>query len=232
MNAMMSDIVFPRRVRSFVRRMGRLSDRQKRGVESLSKYEIIFNPGQPMVWDDYFDDQAMRVLDIGFGMGHSLLAQATHMPEAQFLGVDVHLPGVGALCAGLSEQALDNVRVYADDVVPLIQHPDSAHVFDRVQLFCPDPWPKQKHHKRRLVQVPFLADIWRITRPGALLHLATDWQPYADHMLSVIAKSAHWQMAEDAIAKPVINARPCSQFQTRGERLGHQMTDWVVQRVS
>ena len=231
MNAMMPDISFPRRVRSFVRRMGRLSDRQKRGVESLSKYEINFNPKQSMVWADCFDDKAMRVLDIGFGMGHSLLMQAAHMPEAQFLGVDVHLPGVGALCAGLGEQGLSNVRVYADDVVPLIQHQDSAHVFDRVQLFCPDPWPKQKHHKRRLVQVSFLADIWRLTRPGAMLHLATDWQPYADHMLSVIAKSTHWQMAPDTIAKPIINARPRSQFQTRGERLGHVMTDWVLQRA-
>lgn len=232
MSRQISDISFPRRIRSFVRRMGRLSDRQKRGIESLSEYEINFNPKQSMAWNDYFDDKAMRVLDIGFGMGHSLLSQAANMPEAQFLGVDVHLPGVGALCAGLHEQALSNVRVYADDVVPLIQHQDSVHVFDRVQLFCPDPWPKQKHHKRRLVQVNFLADIWRLTRPGALLHLATDWEPYADYMLSVIDQSAHWQMASDAIAKPIIHARPRSQFQTRGERLGHRMTDWVVQRVS
>lgn len=175
------------RLRSFVRRDGRMTSGQSRAyAELLPSFGLSVQNGL-LNYEQVFDRAAPRLLEIGFGLGQSLLAAATTHPDKDFIGVETHKPGIGALCVGIENQQLTNLRMFYADVIDVLEKaiPDAS--LDGVQIFFPDPWPKRRHHPRRLVQSAFITLILTKLKPGASLHLATDWQDYAQHMLSVLS---------------------------------------------
>jgi len=222
-----------RRIRSFVRREGRMTTGQKKAFETLwSVYGL--NPEETLT-DIHapFGRQAPVVLEIGFGMGDSLAQQAASQPQTDFIGIEVHRPGVGHLLSLIGTQALTNIRLYCADAVEVLTRciPDAS--LNGVQIFFPDPWPKKRHHKRRLIQKPFIQLLANKLAPQGSLHLATDWENYAEHMLLVmngceefINTSANGQYVE----RPA--SRPLTKFENRGQRLGHGVWDLVWQKKS
>ena len=214
-----------RKVRSFVRRPGRATPAQRRALsELLPRYGISAEEGQ-LDLAAIFGRDARRVLDIGFGDGEALVTNALNNPTVDYFGIEVHEPGIGHLLLLLEKAGSANVRVVARDaadVVPLI--PDAS--FDAVDLFFPDPWPKKRHHKRRLVQVPFIAEVARILKPGGFLHVATDWADYARHTREVLGESAQLVAVEAADLRDApLASRPPTKFERRGMRLGHDVAD-------
>jgi tRNA (guanine-N7-)-methyltransferase len=221
-----------RKVRSFVRRPGRMTAAQRRALDTLlPRFELPFEERRVDL-DAVFGRAAPRVLDIGFGDGEALLTTAASHPEIDYLGVEIHEPGVGHLLILLERARLENVRVVVRDAVDVIDAmlPDSS--FDAVNLFFPDPWPKKRHHKRRLVQTAFADECGRILRPGGLLHIATDWAPYAEHARVVLGGSAAFQpVAPQTLAADPLACRPPTKFERRGERRGHEAQDLYFRRV-
>lgn len=229
MNA--SDPSAHRRIRSFVRREGRMTRSQQAALERLwSRY--VVEPEEVRDLAAVFGRVASRVLEIGFGMGDSLAAMARAHPEIDYLGVEVHRPGVGSLLTRLEREDIRNVRVVCGDAVEVLQRhlPDAS--LDAVQLFFPDPWPKKRHHKRRLVQAEFIELLRLKLKSGGLFHCATDWEHYAEHVLVVMAAAAGFRNVADAggyTERP--DDRPVTKFERRGERLGHVIRDLVFARV-
>lgn len=206
---------------------------QQRGFdEGWSRWGLECPPQvRPLDLDALFGAPAPRTLEIGFGMGQSLLAMAAADPSTQFLGVEVHRPGVGKLLAGVEEQGLTNLRVFCHDAVEVLENAIAAHALARVNIYFPDPWHKKRHHKRRLIQAPFLDLLATRLAPGGLLHLATDWEPYAEHMLEVLEASARFENCAGAGAfSPRPPERPRTKFEARGERLGHGVWDLLYRR--
>ncbi|WP_421683328.1 tRNA (guanosine(46)-N7)-methyltransferase TrmB [Stutzerimonas urumqiensis] len=220
-----------RTVKSFVMRAGRTTEGQQRGLDQgWPRFGLELEQGC-QDFDQVFGRQAPRTFEIGFGMGHSLLEMARTAPEQDFIGVEVHKPGVGALLSGLLGEQLDNVRVYSCDALEVLARcvPDAS--LDRVLLFFPDPWHKSRHHKRRIVQPAFAELVRRKLRVGGLLHMATDWEPYAEHMLEVMnVAPGYASLAEDGRYVPRPPERPVTKFERRGERLGHGVWDLKFQR--
>ncbi len=220
---------FPRRIRSFVRREGRLTPGQQNALERLwPRYGLL--PGQRLDPTSVFGRRAPLTLEIGFGNGRSLAAMAAAEPTQDFIGIEVHRPGVGQLLQALDAGALGNVRVYCHDALEILHHCLDDASLERVLLLFPDPWPKKKHHKRRIVQPEFAALIARKLKPGGLFHLATDWQPYAHHMRQVLDQCP--QLAPDAAGANPRAPRPRTKFEQRGERLGHRVSDLFYRRRS
>lgn len=231
----------PRRhVRSFVRRAGRVTERQSRALETLWPRWGLELPAR--LPDDWWDQafaggdaagsECPLTLEIGFGMGHSLLEMAAREPARRFVGVEVHPPGIGALLAGIESRGLTNLRVIEADVAAILETAFRPGELDRVQIFFPDPWPKKRHHKRRLVQGPFMERLARRVRPGGTLMLATDWEPYAEWMLEVLDASPCWRNAAgEARYVPRPDGRPGTRFEARGERRGHAIRDLLYVRV-
>lgn len=221
-----------REIKSFVMRAGRMTDGQQRGLEQgLPRFGLSLEAGAPD-FDALFGRQAPRTLEIGFGMGHSLLEMAAAAPEQDFIGVEVHRPGVGALLNGLLTQQLTNVRVYPCDAMEVLRNCVADASLDRLLLFFPDPWHKSKHHKRRLVQPAFVQLVREKLKVGGVLHMATDWEAYAEHMLEVMAVApGYHNLAVDGPYVPRPAERPSTKFERRGERLGHGVWDMKFQRV-
>lgn len=219
-----------RKVRSFVRREGRWTDAQRQAYQQLSEL-YSFDP--ELNWQQAFvNNNSFNVLEIGFGMGHSLAQMALAAPDYNFLGVEVHRPGVSALFAELEQNTIKNVRVYADDVVPLLQNKIPRQSIHKVQIFFPDPWPKRRHHKRRLVQQEFLDLLYKSLAENCIIHIATDWQDYATHVQDVFAQDKRFQLLDETLAAEYIAARPKTKFELRGLRLGHKITDLVYKLIS
>jgi tRNA (guanine-N7-)-methyltransferase len=220
-----------RRVRSFVLREGRLTKGQERALaEQWPRFGIDY-AGAPLDVAAVFGRRAPLVVEIGFGMGASLLAMAQAEPDKDFLGIEVHAPGVGAVLMGIAEQGLTNLRVMRHDAVEVLQHMLPAGSIDRLQLYFPDPWHKKRHHKRRIVQPAFVALLADRLAPGGLLHFATDWQPYAEWMLEVLAAEPaleNLSATNDYVPRP--DWRPGTRFEARGERLGHGVWDLLFRR--
>jgi len=220
-----------RKIRSFVKRPGRITAAQRRALETLlPRYGVPFEHRR-LDLDALFGRTAPRVLDIGFGDGEALLTTAAAHPDIDYLGVEVHEPGVGHLLILLERARLENVRVIVRDVVEVMEAmlPDAS--FDAINLFFPDPWPKKRHHKRRLVQPGFITECARILKPGGLLHVATDWAPYAEHTLEVLAAAPEFeQVSPDTLGDDPLAYRPPTKFERRGERLGHVTTDLYFRR--
>ena len=214
-----------RPVRSFVRH-GRLSRAQRHALESLLPHYGVADPAALGNLDALFGRCASKHLEIGFGMGDALAEMAACHPENDYLGIEVHRPGVGALLLRLQQRQLGNVRIWDGDVVPVLaQHLASASL-DAVYIFFPDPWPKKRHHKRRLIQPPFARQLRRVLKPGGLLHLATDWQDYARHMQEVLdSVPGLVNTAGRGGFVPRPRERPRTKFEQRGERLGHDVWD-------
>ncbi len=215
-----------RTVKSFVMRAGRTTTGQQRGLEQgWPLFGLSLDDGL-LDFDALFGRSAPRTLEIGFGMGQSLLEMAEAAPDQDFIGIEVHRPGVGALLSGLLARDLKNVRVYDCDALEVLRQciPDGS--LDRVLLFFPDPWHKSRHHKRRIVQPAFAELVRQKLKPGGVLHMATDWQPYAEHMLEVMnAAPGYRNLAEDGQYVPRPEERPITKFERRGQRLGHGVWD-------
>ncbi len=221
----------PRRaIKSFVLRAGRMGSGQVRAMEELGPAYVLPYAAQPLDAAQVFGRSAPLVLEIGFGMGDATAAIAGALPDTDFLGVEVHSPGVGALLKLIGEQGLSNVRIVRHDAVEVLDHMIAPGSLGGVHVFFPDPWHKKKHNKRRLIQPEFVARLCTRLAPGGYLHCATDWQPYAEQMLEVLsAEPALRNTAEGYAPRP--HYRPLTKFERRGLKLGHGVWDLVFQRV-
>ena len=209
-----------RRIRSFVLRPGRMTVAQEKALEVLlPKY--AFDPEAP--WPE---DRPV-IMEIGFGNGQALLEMAQQTPEATLIGVEVHPPGVGRLLIGLERAHIDNVQVAMTDAVELLSHQIPEQGLDEVRIYFPDPWPKKKHHKRRLIQKPFIELLARRIKPGGRLHIATDWMPYAEWIEEWMAEQTYFEYQPEAV-----HQRPQTHFERRGQRRGHSIVDLVYQRTA
>jgi len=221
-----------RRIRSFVLRQGRFTPAQQRAFDQhWARYGLDYTAA-PRDLLASFGRDAARVLEIGFGNGEQLLHSAQAEAASDFIGIEVHRPGVGRLMNGLAEAAVDNVRLYNHDAVEVLEHEIAPASLAEVRIYFPDPWHKKRHNKRRLVQPEFLALLASRVIPGGRLHLATDWADYAEHIRDVLASAPHWridaQHADPAVRPPW---RIETHFERRGLRLGHGVWDFVHERT-
>jgi len=219
-----------RPIRSFVLRQGRVTNAQRRACEELlSVYGVPFATA-PLDLDRLFGRAAPKILEIGFGMGETTATIAQAHPETDYLGIEVHTPGVGSLLKQLDDLNLKNVRIIQHDAVEVLQQMIASAALDGAHLFFPDPWPKKRHHKRRLVQAPFTALLATRMKSRAYLHAATDWEDYAQQMLQVLsAEPALENTATDFAQRP--NSRPETKFERRGLKLGHRVWDLVFRKA-
>lgn len=226
------NVPHPQRIRSFVRRAGRTTAAQARALAEVGPQVLVPYDTQPLAWEGTFGRHAPVVLEIGFGMGEATAHIAQAMPERDFLCCEVHEPGVGALLKRVQDGALANVRIVAHDAVEVLQHMVAPGSLAGVHVFFPDPWHKKRHHKRRLVQPEWVDLVATRLAPGGYLHCATDWQPYAEHMLQVLqANRALHNTATDVSGFATRPAyRPLTKFEQRGLRLGHGVWDVVFRR--
>lgn len=217
----------PRRVRSFVRRPGRLTPAQHRALdELLPRYRVDEELSDLRA---AFERPAPLILEIGFGNGEALVTMAGREPDCNFVGVEVHEPGVGRALRAIEEAGLDNVRVAMRDAVELLASQVPPGSLDQVRIYFPDPWPKKRHHKRRIIQRPFVELLAESVRAGGLLHLATDWAPYADWMLEVVGQCDRF----DNLGSPWVDRpawRPETRFERRGLGRGHAIFDLLFVR--
>ena len=219
-----------RRIRSFVRREGRLSNRQQRALDHLWPQFGMDYSGERVDIKALFGREAETVVEIGFGMGASLVKMASEAPQTNFLGIEVHRPGVGACLADVEDQQLTNIRVMEHDAVEVLANTLPENSIDRLQLFFPDPWHKKRHHKRRIVQPEFVQMIRRVLKPGGVFHMATDWENYAEHMLEVMNDAEGFiNQHPDTLYAPRPDYRPLTKFEKRGQRLGHGVWDLLFE---
>lgn len=218
-----------RGIKSFVLRAGRMGTGQMRALETLGPRFLLPYRAEPLLPQAVFGREAPLVLEIGFGMGDATARIAQALPGTDFLGVEVHTPGVGALLKHIGEKQIENIRLVQHDAVEVLENMITPGSLAGVHIFFPDPWHKKKHHKRRLIQPPFVARLVTRVAPGGYLHCATDWQPYAEQMLEVLsAEPALRNTAEGYASKP--DYRPLTKFENRGLKLGHGVWDLVFQR--
>jgi len=215
-----------RTVRSFVRRAGRMTTAQRRALQTLFPVYGIEHRPEQLDLHKIFGREAPRVMEIGFGNGELLVAMAAENPETDFIGVEVYEPGVGHCLLAIQNHQLTNVRVICHDAVEVlkVQIPDRA--LHAAHLFFPDPWPKKRHHKRRIVQPAFVELLHQKIDTGGLLRTATDWDEYAEHMSATILASKGFQPAGTSG-----DQRPPTKFEQRGRRLGHRVTEGFFNRV-
>jgi tRNA (guanine-N7-)-methyltransferase len=221
-----------RRIRSFVLREGRMTPAQQRAFDTLwSRYGLDY-AGAPRDLDASFGRSAPRVLEIGFGNGEALAWASEHDPARDYLGVEVHGPGVGRLMNALAARDAGNVRIYKHDAVEVLEHEIAPSALAEARIWFPDPWHKKRHHKRRLIQPEFVALLASRMAPDGLLHLATDWQPYAEHMLEVMEAAPGWR---NAITPGAYAEKPEwrieTHFERRGLKLGHGVRDLLYRKA-
>jgi tRNA (guanine-N7-)-methyltransferase len=218
-----------RPIKTFVLRAGRMGPGQARAMQELGPRFIL--PYRPERLDapEAFGRAAPLILEIGFGMGDATAAIALARAQDNFLCCEVHAPGVGALLKRCGEQGIANIRILQHDAVQVLDHMLGEDSLDGVHIFFPDPWHKARHHKRRLIQGPFVQRLARHIKPGGYLHLATDWQPYAEQMLEVISAEPLLQNTAEGYA-PKPDYRPLTKFENRGLQLGHGVWDLVFLR--
>ena len=215
-----------RAIRSYVLRQGRMSPAQQRACDTLlPRWGIPFAPA-PLDYAAVFGRRAPVTLEIGFGMGETTAAIAAAQPDVDFLGVEVHLPGVGALLRQVDAQALCNVRVIRHDAVEVVEAMIAPASLAAIHVYFPDPWPKKRHHKRRLLNAGFVHALAARLAPGGYLHVATDWAPYADEILATLAAEPLLANSADGFAPPP-PWRPQTKFERRGRKLGHDVFDLV-----
>lgn len=221
-----------RRIRSFVRRQGRLTKGQEHALENYWPVMGVEFSEAPVDFATLFGREAPVTLEIGFGMGASLVAMAKARPEQNFLGIEVHSPGVGACLASANEEGVENLRVMCHDAVEVLHKMIPDNSLSMVQLFFPDPWHKTRHNKRRIVQVPFAELVLSKLKLGGVFHMATDWEAYAEHMLEVMSSiDGYKNLSESNDYVPRPESRPVTKFEQRGHRLGHGVWDLMFERV-
>lgn len=229
-----ADAAPPRRaIRSFVLRTGRATAAQQRALNDLwPSYGLQFSDA-PLHLDRVFGRSAPRMLEIGFGTGEALCSFAQAHPEMDCLGIEVHPPGVGRLLLELQALEIRNCRVIAHDAVEVLSRQLPAASLALIHIFFPDPWPKKRHHKRRLIQPAFAELLARALAPGGIVRLATDWQPYAQHMSAVLGATTglrNLASIGEFVERPAL--RPVTRFERRGTRLGHAVWDLAYARIS
>jgi tRNA (guanine-N7-)-methyltransferase len=220
-----------RRIRSFVTRAGRLSVAQARAIEELSPRFCVPYAKALLDPDGCFGRAAPTILEIGFGMGDSTATIAASMPERNFIGVEVHTPGIGSLLKLIGEQGLENLRIIQHDAVEVLTHMIAPGSLAGVHVFFPDPWHKARHNKRRLIQPALVALLASRLAPGGYLHCATDWEEYAVQMLEVLGAEPSLRNSADGYA-PRPAYRPVTKFENRGLRLGHGVWDLVFEKIA
>ena len=238
---MINDVITPefdengrplRRIRSFVRRQGRLTKGQQLALDNYWPEMGVEFQQEPLDMAALFGREAPVVLEIGFGMGASRVTMAKDKPHQNFLGREVHAPGVGACLASAKEEGVENLRVMCHDAVEVLQQMIPDNSLRMVQLFFPDPWHKARHNKRRIVQVPFAELVMRKLKLGGVFHMATDWEDYATHMLEIMnSVDGYKNLSEGNDYVPRPETRPLTKFEQRGQRLGHGVWDLMFERV-
>ena len=221
-----------RPVRSFVRRAGRLTASQQRALDELWPDYGLEYTGEPIDFVTLFGREAAIVLEIGFGNGDTLVQQAAASLDMNFLGIEVHEPGVGHCLIKAREAGLTNLRLIAHDAIEVLEHEIPTGSLDRINLYFPDPWPKKRHHKRRIVQPDFLATCADRLGPGGAIHIATDWANYAEHIDEIFAQAPVFRCAERREHdgdRPF--ERPMTKFEKRGLRHGHRIVDWRFEKI-
>ncbi|MGB3724926.1 MAG: tRNA (guanosine(46)-N7)-methyltransferase TrmB [Glaciecola sp.] len=228
--------VYIAKVKSFVKREGRLTKAQGKAIDDnwpamgLSIDQGLLN------LDEVFGRSAKRVLEIGFGMGKSLVEMAAAARDTDFIGIEVHRPGVGACLASAQEAEVTNLRVFEHDAIEVLDTCIDNNSLDRLQLFFPDPWHKKRHHKRRIVQADFVAHLRQKLKIGGEFHMATDWEPYAHHMIEVMQQAEGFENTAPNSNENVFverpQYRPITKFEVRGQKLGHGVWDIIYKRVS
>lgn len=222
---------FPHRIRSFIRRQGRLTPGQQLALDNhWDRY--CLDPNADYDYARVFGRDAPLFVEIGFGNGESLARMAAANPDKDYIGIEVHTPGVGHLLMLLDQQGLDNVRIYCHDAIEIMEHKIADNSLAGVHLFFPDPWPKKKHHKRRIVRPGFVDLLVRKLTPGGYFHAATDWENYAETMLAVLSESSELKntsATNDYCERPAY--RPLTKFEQRGLRLGHGVWDLIFIKV-
>jgi len=221
-----------RSVRSFVVRNGRITPAQQRALDQLlPRYGIPFKP-ELADWTKTFGRSAELWVETGFGDGEALLSMASNYPQINFLGIEVHAPGIGHLLHGIEKSGLNNVRVIRHDAVEVFQEMIAPESIAKALIFFPDPWPKKRHHKRRIVQADFISLLANRLQEDGILHCATDWAPYAESMLELLGSN------EDLLNTSTQNTysdrpdyRPLTKFEMRGKRLGHSVFDLIYKRI-
>jgi len=218
-----------RPIRSYVLRQGRVSNAQRRAYETyLGRYGVAYSD-EPLDLQQLFGRAAACVVEVGSGMGETTVAIAAAHPENDYIALEVHTPGVGSLLKQITEKDLTNVRVIQHDAVEVLEHMIPPGVLSGVHIFFPDPWPKKRHHKRRLVQPDFVHLLTTRLRVGGYVHLATDWVEYAEHILQVLSLEPMLENTADGYA-PRPDYRPPTKFEERGLRLGHGVWDIIFRR--
>lgn len=229
---MSEDKTFIRRIRSFVKREGRLTKGQERALnEMFPRYGLPFQ-NTPLDLDETFQRSAPRILEIGFGNGTSLSEMAAKNPDQDYIGIEVHRPGVGNLLLQVEKLELTNLRVINDDGVEVLQQMIADNSLDTVYLFFADPWHKKRHHKRRIVQKEFVQLLRKKLIVGGVFHMATDWENYAQHMMQVMNESEGFENTagkDHYLPRP--DYRPLTKFEQRGQRLGHGVWDLIFKKV-
>ena len=218
-----------RHIRSYVLRQGRVSPAQQRAVEMLLPRFGIPYAAQPLDLNLAFGRAAPKILEIGFGMGDSTATIALAHPENDYLALEVHTPGVGNLLKLIDVQQISNIRIIQHDAVEVLRDMIADASLSGVHIFFPDPWHKARHNKRRLIQTPFVAQLVRKLKPGGYIHVATDWQDYAEQVLRVLSEEPLLENTADGYA-PRPAYRPLTKFEQRGIRLGHGVWDLVFRR--
>jgi tRNA (guanine-N7-)-methyltransferase len=223
----------PRRaIRSYTLRQGRLTPAQQRAMDALFPRFGLASGIMPLDFENIFGRHAPSILEIGFGNGDSLAAIAQAHPDNNYLGIEVHTPGVGHLLLKIEELGLTNLRVMRDDAVEVLGRRIADASLDAVYLFFADPWPKKRHHKRRIVQDEFAQLLRRKLKVGGCFHMATDWENYAQHMLEVMNVAEGFRNTSpsgDYVPRP--DYRPLTKFEQRGQRLGHGVWDLIFERI-
>jgi tRNA (guanine-N7-)-methyltransferase len=221
-----------RSIRSFVLRKGRLTVAQQYALDELWPHYGIEKRDTTLDFEDHFDQPGEVIVEIGFGNGESTWQMALEEPDKNFIGIEVHEPGVGHLLLRLEEHAIENVRIACEDAVPFLQNRIADKSLAGVRIYFADPWPKKRHHKRRIIQPEFVSVLARCISKGGVLHLATDWQPYAEHVLEVMQSNTDFVNLSpegDYCDRP--DWRPYTKYEQRGERLGHEVRDLLYQRT-
>lgn len=224
---------YMRKIRSFVLREGRLTKGQQHALDNYwADYGVNYQPNQ-LDLAQLFGRDNHKVLEIGFGMGKSLVQMAKAAPDFDFIGIEVHKPGVGACLSEAVSQQVHNLKVFEHDAVEVLEHMIADGSLDTVQLFFPDPWHKKRHHKRRIVQSDFVQLLRRKLKTGGVFHMATDWENYAEHMLEVMQAAegfSNLSESQNYVERP--EHRPLTKFEQRGQRLGHGVWDLMFKKES
>ena len=221
-----------RQIRSFVLRQGRFTPAQQRAFdERWPRFGLDYS-GETRDFDAVFGRKAKRVVEIGFGNGEALRFAAKQDPSRDYIGIEVHAPGVGRLLNWLAEDGSDHVRLYRHDAVEVLENEIADGSLDEIRIYFPDPWHKKRHHKRRILQPSLLDELARVIRPGGFFHAATDWQDYARHMMAVLSEDTG--RFDNSAGRGAFtqrpDERPLTKFEQRGQRLGHDVWDLVFVR--